>query len=138
LNAGERIGEPLTYVQEPLLRAVGNQIYETHEILAVPGQPAQGTREQPLLLPDARQLDIADLRDPVASNPDLQSLALDQVRFPRELPLQTVLAYSSGGQSLDLTDRVDATGHLDWSAPAGEWTVYALFQGWHGKQVERA
>ena len=22
--------------------------------------------------------------------------------------------------------------------PAGDWTLYAVFQGWHGKQVERA
>ena len=27
---------------------------------------------------------------------------------------------------------------LDWTAPAGDWTLYAVFQGWHGKQVERA
>ena len=45
LRGGERVQEPIRLRQEPLLRAVGNQIYETYgEILSVPGQPAQGTR----------------------------------------------------------------------------------------------
>src|SRR5690606_14327704 len=114
-------------------------IYETYgEILAVPGQELEGTREQPLRRPGAREIDIAQLRDPVAQNEDLQSLALEQVRFPRELPLQRVIARSEDGQVLDLTERVGADGTLDWTAPQGRWTVYALFLGWHGKMVERA
>ena len=31
-----------------------------------------------------------------------------------------------------------AAGKLNWTAPAGKWNLYALFMGWHGKQVERA
>ncbi|HEX6924905.1 MAG TPA: glycosyl hydrolase [Longimicrobiaceae bacterium] len=139
LNGGERLQERIVLRQEPLLRAVGNQIYETYgEILAVPGQELEGTREQPLRRPGAREIDIAQLRDPVAQNEDLQSLALEQVRFPRELPLQRVIARSEDGQVLDLTERVGADGTLDWTAPQGRWTVYALFLGWHGKMVERA
>src|SRR4029434_8570638 len=42
------------------------------------------------------------------------------------------------GESLDLTGKVGQDGRLDWVAPAGEWTLYAIFQGWHGKMVERA
>lgn len=30
------------------------------------------------------------------------------------------------------------TEKLDWTAPEGNWTIYAVFQGWHGKMVERA
>ncbi|MGD0341883.1 MAG: glycosyl hydrolase, partial [Bacteroidales bacterium] len=37
-----------------------------------------------------------------------------------------------------LTSRVTPEKTLDWTAPAGNWTLYALFEGWHGKQVERA
>ena len=29
-------------------------------------------------------------------------------------------------------------GTLDWTAPQGDWTICALFQGHHGKMVERA
>ncbi len=48
------------------------------------------------------------------------------------------MAYSNDGKAIDLTAQVDAKGKLNWKAPAGNWTVYALFMGWHGKMVERA
>ena len=54
------------------------------------------------------------------------------------VPLHALMAYSDDGAIRNLTARVDARGHLDWEAPAGEWTVYAVFNGWSGKRVERA
>src|SRR5690606_9158429 len=47
-------------------------------------------------------------------------------------------AYSDSGRTLNLTRRVQEDGRLDWTAPPGTWTLYAVFQGWHGKMVERA
>ena len=138
LRGGERLNERLVAQQEPLVRAVGNQIYETHGIYRVPGQPAQGSPERPAERAGGRRIEIADLVQPVASNPGLQTLALDQVRFPGQLPLQVVMAYSDGGDVLDLTNRVNAGGELNWVAPPGDWTVHVVFQGWHGKMVERA
>jgi hypothetical protein len=108
LQGGARLGEPVRVVQKPLVRAVG------------------------------RRPNISDLRDPVSANPNLQELALDQVRFEKPLPLQTLMAYSDRGETLDLTARVRPDGALDWVAPPGRWKLYALFQGWHGKMVERA
>ena len=81
---------------------------------------------------------IDQLVEPVFANKDLQALALFQVRWARPLPLQALMAYSTDGRILDLTDKVDAAGQLKWRAPAGAWTLYAIFQGWHGKMVERA
>ena len=78
------------------------------------------------------------LKEPIEANSDLQALAIDQVRFAKPLVLQTLMAYSESGQIHDLTARVGADGSLDWTAPSGNWTLYALFQGWHGKLVERA
>jgi hypothetical protein len=78
------------------------------------------------------------LIEPIELNHDLQALAVDQVRFAKPLLLQTLMAYSDTGGVEDLTRRVGADGTLDWTAPAGTWTLYALFQGWHGKLVERA
>lgn len=138
LRAGERLTEPVTYRQEPLVRAVGNQIYETYGIYRNPREPAQGTRERPPERPGSRRIDISELVEPVSANANLQMLALDQVRFPKPLPLQILMAYSDTGVVLDLTRRVDVNGRLDWVAPAGDWTLYAIFQGWHGKMVERA
>ncbi len=109
VKAGDSVGEAITYTQTPINRTVGEPI------------------------------DITKLIDPIAKNPDLQLHAFDQVRFEKPLPLQTLMAYPDKGQPLDLTASVDATGKLNWTAPPGtNWTLYAVFQGWHGKQVERA
>ena len=88
---------------------------------------------------DGRPTTIDKLVEPVFANKDLQALALFQVRFPHSLAPFALIAYSGDGGVLDLTNRVDATGHLDWTAPPGvDWTLYGLFLGWHGKMVERA
>jgi hypothetical protein len=108
LKAGESLAEPITFIQKPMVRAIG------------------------------RRVDISELKEPVGANENLQTLALEQVRFEKPLPLQVLMAYSDAGQTFNLTDRVDASGKLDWAAPEGNWTLYAVFQGWHGKMVERA
>lgn len=108
LKAGENLSDPVVSVQRPMVRAIG------------------------------RRVNISELKDPVGVNEGLQALALEQVRFEKPMPLQVLMAYSDEGQTLNLTDKVDAAGKLDWVAPAGNWTLYAVFQGWHGKMVERA
>ncbi len=108
LQGGESLSEPVTLIQQPMVRAIG------------------------------RRLDISEMKEPISSNENLQALALEQVRFEKPLPLQVLMAYSDEGRTLDLTDQVDADGKLDWTAPEGNWTLYAVFQGWHGKMVERA
>jgi hypothetical protein len=108
MKGGARLGEPIQLIQKPLVRAAG---------------------------PRPK---IEDLRDPVSANPNLQELALDQIRFAKPLPLEALMAYSERGEVMDLTPRVGSDGTLDWVAPPGSWKLYAVFQGWHGKQVERA
>ncbi|MBO0949553.1 glycosyl hydrolase [Fibrella forsythiae] len=108
VKGGESLKEPVTYMQKPLMRVVGEPI------------------------------DIKKLVDPIAKNPDLQLHAFDQVRFEKPLPLQSLMAYPEKGEPIELTSRVDKSGTLDWVAPVGNWTLYAVFEGWHGKQVERA
>lgn len=88
-----------------------------------------------------RRVPLAELKQPVTANPNLQDLALDQVRFVQPLPLVTLMAFPAGHTApVDLTSRVGADGRLDWTAPAGAgpWTLHALFLGQHGKMVERA
>jgi hypothetical protein len=108
VKGGEQLADKVSFIQKPIVTAVGHQV------------------------------DIRQLTDPVATNKNLQSLALDQLRFEKPLPLQALMAYPEKGAAVDLTARVDASGKLNWTAPAGTWTLYAIFQGWHGKQVERA
>lgn len=127
LKAGERLAEPVEATEQPVVRVAG-----------------------------PRRVTIGELEDPVTANEDLQDLALDQVRFPRQLPLQALVAFSDRGEKVDLTAKVNADGKLEWVAPGarasgpqldksgpearapGTWTLYAVFLGWHGKQVERA
>ncbi|MGD8787548.1 MAG: glycosyl hydrolase, partial [Phycisphaerales bacterium] len=108
LSEGQSLDEPVNYIQRPMVRAIG------------------------------RRLNISEIKEPISANENLQALALEQVRFEKPLPLQVLMAYSDQGQSLNLTDKVDSVGNLHWTAPAGNWTLYAVFQGWHGKMVERA
>src|SRR5262245_40293549 len=67
LKAGERLDAPIIYTQKPLVRAASS---------------------------GGRRIDIAELKNPVGANPNLQELALDQVRFETRLPLVTLMAYS--------------------------------------------
>ncbi len=108
LKAGQSLDESIIFVQKPLVRAIG------------------------------RRVSMSELKEPISANESLQALAPDQVRFEKQLPLQVLMAYSDKGETLNLTDKVNKDGKLDWAAPADNWTLYAVFQGWHGKMVERA
>lgn len=93
-----------------------------------------------LRLAGPRRVKLGELKSPVTANANLQDLAIDQVRFPESQPLAALMAYPEKGDAVDLTSKVGPDGTLDWTAPtdAGEWTLYALFRGEHGKLVERA
>jgi len=108
LKGGEKLNEKIEFIQAPLVRAVG------------------------------QRPEISNLVDPVGKNKDLQLYALDQIRFEKSLPVHGLFAYSDSGKVINLTSKVTPDKTLDWIAPAGNWTLYALFEGWHGKQVERA
>ncbi len=110
LNEGELLQEKVSMIQEPLLRTVNRS-----------------------------KLDISQFKYPISENEDsLQIWAIDQVRYPVPMPLQTLMAYSDKGEILNLTDRVNSDGRLLWKATTGKWLLYAVFEGWHGKMVERA
>lgn len=114
VDGDRRLGEPVRFEQPALLRAIG-----------IAGE----TNRRP---------QIADLKDPVHENANLQALAIEQVRYPKPLPLLALVAYAADRDPIDLTSRVRADGTLDWTAPPGRWTLHGLFLGWHGKMVERA
>lgn len=108
LNQGEQLDELVQYRQEAMVNAIRNRF------------------------------EITEIKKPIIENKNLQKMALAQVRLPRSLPLITLMAYSSSGEILDLTSSVDENGKLNWTAPPGNWTLYAVFRGRHGKLVERA
>lgn len=108
LKGGQSLKESLKYMQEPIARAIGKRIK------------------------------ISDIKEPISSNDNLQQLALEQIRFEKELPLVLLMAFSDNQKPIDLTEKIDKEGNLDWIAPEGDWKLYAVYQGWHGKMVERA
>ena len=110
LKQGEQLQEKITMEQDPMLRTISR-----------------------------KNLDIAQLKYPVSANADsLQQWAIEQVRYPRQMPLQALMAYSNKGDILNLTSKVSQDGTLAWTAPEGLWKLFAVFEGWHGKMVERA
>ncbi|WP_205499788.1 glycosyl hydrolase [Rufibacter psychrotolerans] len=65
-----------------------------------------------------------------------------QVTDPKQkdlgVALQAVMAYSDKGEILEVTDKVTPQGKLNWKAPAGNWSLYAAFNGRTRQMVKRA
>ena len=49
-----------------------------------------------------------------------------------------LVAFSPDGRSIELITRISASDEVDWTAPAGDWTVYAISQKPSGQKVKRA
>ncbi len=137
LTGGERLTEPVTLRETALVRAVGSHVHIVNE--GAPGDPPRGAAQPaPVRRSESRAIEIDDLVEPVEANSNLQALALEQVKYPRDLPLAALVAYADAGDIVDLTAHVRDDRRLDWTAPPGRWTLYAIFAAWHGKLVERA
>ncbi|HEY8690930.1 MAG TPA: glycosyl hydrolase [Chitinophagaceae bacterium] len=111
LNSGEQLQEPVIYKVEGLIRTANSN-----------DKAPKNSNVNPV----------------IAENKNLQDMALDQIIFPATLPVQLLMAYNDKGEKIDLTNKVDASGKLNWTASSGKWMLYGLFQGLHGKMVERA
>jgi hypothetical protein len=135
LRGGSRLPEKIEFVQQPLLRAIGNPVYGEAESQSPEKKLTVQTGNAMRL--DPKQIQIEQIKEPVGVNKNLQDLALDQIKFKKQLKLQVLMAYGPS-QTINLTNKVDPSGALDWTAPVGEWKLYAVFEGWHGKMVERA
>jgi len=53
---------------------------------------------------------------------------------------QALVAFSPDGKVVELTDKISASGELDWTVPndATNWTIYAISQKPSGQKVKRA
>ncbi|MBC7946304.1 MAG: glycoside hydrolase family 2 protein [Chitinophagaceae bacterium] len=109
LKGGDQLTQPIIYEQQGWVRTANNK-------------PATADT----------------INQSIAANKNLQALAIDQIQFPGSLPLISLMAYSDGSTPIDLKTKMERNGKLNWTAPAGNWTIYALFEGLHGKFVERA
>jgi len=135
---GERLSEKISFMQASYLRAVANQVYEVDNRFSAEKPMPPGTRNATVTKTELKKVDIKELIEPIEANKNLQALALEQVQFEKPLALSLLMGYSDQGDVIDLTTYVDAGGKLNWQASEGNWKLYALFEGWHGKMVERA
>ena len=108
LNGGQMLKDTIQYRQESFVRTANGKALKVEQVLS-----------------------------PISANKNLQEMALDQVRFDVLLPLQLLMAYDEKGNAIDITSNV-INGKLNWTAPNGNWKLIALFEGLHGKMVERA
>lgn len=74
---------------------------------------------------------------------DEERLALPEYRPPmQEIPEPVLAALAARetttGETIKLTDRVNADGVLDWTPPEGQWELTGVFSGLLLKRVERA
>jgi hypothetical protein len=75
---------------------------------------------------------------PVAGGNKLDArIAVNDARQKEGATLQALIAYSEKGEKIELTTKV-TDGTLDWTAPAGNWKLYALFNGKTLQKVKRA
>lgn len=95
-------------------------------------------QQKGLVSTNGERVSIQNIKRPMSANKDMQQLSLFQVIFPREIPLKALVAYSDKGDVIQLKEKVDSSDHLNWTAPKGNWKIYAVFEGYHGKMVERA
>ena len=137
LVGGERLSEKLVFDQEALLRRSNSLVLEMYRRSLADGTP-YASLDPAGVRAESRRSERPALAKDFLETEDLQVLAVDQIRFAGPLPLVTLMAYGDEGQVVELTDRVQADGNLDWQAPPGEWQLLALFEGLHGKMVERA
>lgn len=52
--------------------------------------------------------------------------------------LLCLMAFSKKDEIIELTNKVENSGKLDWTAPDGNWELYAVAQTGTGQQVKRA
>lgn len=81
---------------------------------------------------------IDDLKYPVTANENLQALAIDQVRYKIPYRVSAVLVYQNGLFREDISYKLDSSGNLNFKCNKEECTVYVVYEGNHGKMVERA
>jgi hypothetical protein len=111
VKAGESIKEPIAFEQQPYLNAIGNTLYNLENVY--PNNP-QGVAIVNNLKEGAGTKDAGKLVEPVYANKNLQALAIDQLKYKKNLPLQVIIAYGDNSQHIDLNDKVDSKGNLNW------------------------
>ncbi|MFA5817826.1 MAG: glycosyl hydrolase [Bacteroidales bacterium] len=71
-------------------------------------------------------------------NLDKKIIVLDSLQQKLGAPLKALTAYGSKGEMLNIIDKVDENGNLNWRPKTDNWEIYAAFAGHTGQVVKRA
>jgi hypothetical protein len=71
-------------------------------------------------------------------NPDKKIIIQDSLQQKLGAQLKALTAYSSNSEILNILDKVDENGNLNWRPKTGNWEIYAAFSGHTGQMVKRA
>jgi hypothetical protein len=67
-----------------------------------------------------------------------EKVVISDVKQRDVAKLTTLMAYENNGNATDITARVQPDGSVQWTAPAGDWKVYAAFISKTKQAVKRA
>ncbi|MEY3433611.1 MAG: hypothetical protein RL131_1547, partial [Bacteroidota bacterium] len=94
-------------------------------------------REGFVRVANQKPLTVSDVEQKLKTAASLQELAIDQLQYQEKLNPISLLAIDSIGNKLDWTTQLNNPSSLNVLSQ-GKWTLYAAYQGLHGKMVERA
>jgi alpha-L-rhamnosidase len=52
--------------------------------------------------------------------------------------VESIMAFSKNKSPINLADKLDATGKINWIVPEGDWEIYVVWQEGTGQNVKRA
>jgi hypothetical protein len=67
-----------------------------------------------------------------------QPITISESKQKNVASLSCVMAFSGKGEKINITAKVTSDGLLEWTAPAGDWKLVALFNGKTLQAVKRA
>jgi hypothetical protein len=105
IKGGETVKEPIAFEQQPYIDAIGNTLAGQKNLFPEGGANGAVTTYT-VFKESAHVTDVSKLKEPVFANTNLQALAIDQLKYKKNLPLQVVMAYGDKGQAIDLTSLV--------------------------------
>lgn len=135
VNKGEIFNQKIEYIQQPIFRRIGNPVIDIYEASAKTGKRISQLKPEDIM---TTQVAIEDIDQPIESNDNMQKMAFDQVRLPVPLNLITIMAYGDNGKIINLDKEISDEGNLKFKATDSHYKIIALFEGHHGKMVERA
>ncbi len=120
----------LSYLSKEWVEMVAHVVHEAHrlgmeaDISPVSGWALGGPQvsiDDACAMVDVQRMSLADCQK---NNMRIASFGSNLSNAPKRFDLSGVIAKSGNGKVIELTDKVDKNGILNWTAPDGNWTLF--------------